>query len=99
MSPKDLAKPGVKVIAAGDAVPITKYATQLVADLAKQTGYPADFAAGYTANIASREDNVMALMAKIELGEGDAGIVTSPTPRPRPVKTVDVGTPRTSGDV
>ena len=29
-SPADLAKPGVKVIAAGDEVPITKYATQLV---------------------------------------------------------------------
>lgn len=74
-SPKDLAKAGVKVIAAGDAVPITKYATQLVANLAKEAGYPADFAAKYAANIASKEDNVKAVVAKIELGEGDAGIV------------------------
>ena len=42
-SPADLAKPGIKVIAAGDEVPITKYATQLVANLAKEPGYPADF--------------------------------------------------------
>ena len=40
-TPADLAKAGVKVIAAGDTVPITKYATQLVANLAKQPGYPA----------------------------------------------------------
>jgi molybdate transport system substrate-binding protein len=74
-TPADLAKSGVKVIAAGDAVPITKYATTLVANLAKEAGYPADFVAAYTANIASKEDNVGAVVAKIELGEGDAGIV------------------------
>ena len=56
-------------------MPITKYATQLVANLAKESGYPADFAAKYTANIASKEDNVAAVVSKIELGEGDAGIV------------------------
>lgn len=75
VTPVDLARPGVKVIAAGDAVPITTYATQLVANLAGQPGYPADFAVAYAANIASKEDNVKALIAKIELGEGDAGIV------------------------
>ena len=74
-TPADLAKSGVKVIAAGDEVPITKYATQLVANLAKEAGYPANFAAAYTANIASKEDNVKAVVAKVELGEGDAGIV------------------------
>ena len=74
-TPADLAKPGVKVIAAGPEVPITKYATQLVGNLAKEAGYPADFAAKYAANIASQEDNVKAVVAKIELGEGDGGIV------------------------
>ena len=74
-TPADLARSGVKVIAAGDGVPITRYATQLVANLARQPGYPADFVAAYTSNIVSREDNVKALIAKIELGEGDAGIV------------------------
>jgi molybdate transport system substrate-binding protein len=74
-SPADLARPGVRVIAAGDEVPITRYATQLVGNLAKEAGYPAGFVASYTANIVSKEDNVKALVAKIELGEGDAGIV------------------------
>jgi len=74
-SPADLAKPGVKVVAAGDAVPITKYANQVVANLAKEPGYPADYAMAYAKNIVSREDNVKAVVAKLELGEGDAAIV------------------------
>jgi molybdate transport system substrate-binding protein len=74
-TPADLAKPGIKVIAAGPEVPITNYATQLVGNLAKEMGYPADFAAKYAANVASQEDNVEAVVAKVELGEGDAGIV------------------------
>ncbi len=74
-SPADLAKPGIKIIAAGDKVPITKYATQLVANLAKVAGYPSGFEAAYAANVASKEDNVAGIVGKIELGEGDAGIV------------------------
>ncbi len=90
-TPADLAKPGVKVIAAGDTVPITKYATQLVANLATQAGYPADFVARYTGNIASKEDNVKALISKIELGEGDAGIVyVTDAKASDKVKTIDV---------
>lgn len=63
------------MIAAGDGVPITHYAAELVANLAAAPDYPAGFAAAYTANIVSREDNVAAVLAKVELGEGDAGIV------------------------
>jgi molybdate transport system substrate-binding protein len=74
-SPVDLARPGTKVIAAGDEVPITKYAQQAVAKLALEPVYPADFADLYAANIVSKEENVNAIVAKIELGEGDAAIV------------------------
>jgi len=74
-SPKDLAKPGLKIIAADDKVPITKYATQLVENLAKEAGYPADFATAYANNIASKEENVAGVVNKVGLGEGDAGIV------------------------
>jgi molybdate transport system substrate-binding protein len=90
-SPKDLARSGVKIIAAGDAVPITKYANQLVANLAKEPGYPADFEAAYQKNIVSKEDNVKALVAKLELGEGDAGIVyVTDAKASTKVATVDV---------
>jgi molybdate transport system substrate-binding protein len=57
----------VKVIAAGPDVPITRYATQLVTNLG--------IADAYAANVVSEEDNVAAVRAKIEAGEGDAGIV------------------------
>jgi molybdate transport system substrate-binding protein len=71
----DLATEGVRIIAAADSVPITKYATQLVANLALQRNCPADFAARYAANIVTREDSVAGVVAKVGLGEGDAGIV------------------------
>ncbi len=74
-SPADLARPGVLVIAAGEGIPITGYANQLVANLALQPGYPADFVARYAANVATREASVRAVVAKLELGEGDVGIV------------------------
>jgi molybdate transport system substrate-binding protein len=90
-TPVDLAKPGVKIIAAGDAVPITKYANQLVANLAKEPGYPADYPAKYQANIVSQEDNVKAVIAKLELGEGDGGIVyVTDAKASTKVATVDV---------
>jgi molybdate transport system substrate-binding protein len=71
----DLAKPGVKIVAAAEGVPIQTYTAQLVANLAQEPGYPAGFAAAYAANVISREDNVGAVAAKISLGEGDAAIV------------------------
>jgi molybdate transport system substrate-binding protein len=74
-SPMDLAKAGTKVIAAGDDVPITKYANQAVANLAKVSGYPADFEAAYKANIVSKEQNVSGIVTKVGAGEGDGGIV------------------------
>jgi molybdate transport system substrate-binding protein len=90
-SPADLATPGVKIIAAGDDVPITKYAKQAVDLLAGIPGDPADFAAKYAANVVSREDNVRAVIAKIELGEGDAAIVYVTDARAsKKVTTIDI---------
>jgi molybdate transport system substrate-binding protein len=74
-STADLARPGLRLIAAGTNVPITLYADQLISALGRQAGYPADFATKVTANVASREDNVAAVLSKVALGEGDAGIV------------------------
>lgn len=91
-SPADLARTGLKVVAAGDEVPITKYAKEAVDLLAALPGYPKDFAAGYARNVVSKEDNVMALIAKIELGEGDAGIVYA-TDAKASTKVEDVAIP------
>lgn len=74
-SPADLAEPRLRIVAAGDNVPITQYALQAVQNLAAIEGYPSGFADAYAANIVSREDNVRAVATRIELGEGDAAIV------------------------
>jgi molybdate transport system substrate-binding protein len=74
-SPVDLATPGVLVIAAGPEVPITAYTAEVVANLAALPGYPANFAEAYAANVASEEENVRAVLNRIELNEGDAGFV------------------------
>lgn len=71
----DLGRTGVRVVAAGDEVPITGYTTSLLQNLAAQPGAPANLAAAYTANVVSREEDVRSLLAKVELGEADAGVV------------------------
>ena len=92
-APIDLGKSGVRVIAAGDEVPITKYATHLVENLAAAPGAPADFTAAYVANVASKEDNVAAVRTKIELGEGDGAIVyVTDAAASDKVATIDVPT-------
>jgi molybdate transport system substrate-binding protein len=74
-SPLDLGGDGVTILAAADEVPITGYAKQLVTRLAALPGYPRDFGIRYERNVVSREEYVTAVLAKIELGEADAGIV------------------------
>ena len=71
----DIGRPGVKIVAAGEGVPITGYADRLVEQLGADTSHRGAFVAGYAANVVTREDNVKAVVAKIELGEGDAAIV------------------------
>jgi molybdate transport system substrate-binding protein len=90
-SPADLAVPGVKIVAAGEDVPIATYAGRAIARLATLPGYPADYARAYAANIVSREQNVKAVAAKIALGEGDAAIVYVTDARPsKAVATVAI---------
>ncbi len=74
-SPADLARSGVKIVACSDAVPIEKYTVQWLAKVSALPAYGADFATRFDANVVSREDSVSAIVAKVGLGEGDAGIV------------------------
>ncbi|HZW00250.1 MAG TPA: molybdate ABC transporter substrate-binding protein [Candidatus Deferrimicrobium sp.] len=75
MTAMDLAEPGIRLVAAGTSVPITRYAEEAIAQLAATTPDPAAFSSAVAANVVSREDNVRAALAKVELGEGDAAIV------------------------
>lgn len=71
----DLATDGVRIVAAGEDVPIQRYAEQAIDNLDALPGAPSGYAAAVRVNIVSREDNVRAILAKIQLGEGDAGFV------------------------
>jgi molybdate transport system substrate-binding protein len=89
-TPLDLTQPGVKLVAAGPDVPITKYTTELLANLAGLSGYPPDFAVRVAANVVSHEDNVRAIVTKVALGEGDAGIVYATDAGAANVETIEI---------
>jgi molybdate transport system substrate-binding protein len=70
---EDLANPKLKLVIAAEAVPVGKYALQALDLMDKKFGN------GYKdkvlANVVSKEDNVKQVVAKVQLGEADAGIV------------------------
>lgn len=71
----DLAKPGLRLVLAADAVPVGAYAMQSL-DAAERSGaFGAGFRARVLANVRSREPNVRSALAKVELGEADGAIV------------------------
>jgi molybdate transport system substrate-binding protein len=74
-APADLADPGTRIIGTVAASPIAAYATSTIEALADTMPDPAAFAAAVEANVVSHEDNVRTTLAKVELGEGDAGFV------------------------
>jgi molybdate transport system substrate-binding protein len=87
----DLATPGTKFILAAEEVPVGNYARQSL-DLMNGS-FGADFKDKVLANVVSNEDNVKQVVAKIQLGEGDAGIVyTSDAVAVPELKTVEIPT-------
>ncbi len=71
----DLARPGVRIVAAAEAVPIAAYTSRVIEALAAGTADPAAFRAALQANVVSREEDVAAVLARIVLGDGDAAFV------------------------
>lgn len=72
---QDLARPGVKLIMATDAVPAGRYMREALTKLARAPGFGRDFAQRVMQNVVSEEDNVKAVVAKVQLGEADVGAV------------------------
>lgn len=71
----DLARPGLKLVLAADAVPAGRYARAALRALEGRPGYPPDFGERVLRNVVSEEENVRSVVAKVELGEADAGVV------------------------
>ena len=74
-SAADIAKPGVKLVLATKEVPIGNYARQILDKMSANPTYGGDFGKEALANLVSEESNVRQVVSKVQLGEGDAGIV------------------------
>jgi molybdate transport system substrate-binding protein len=71
----DLARPGIRIVVAGETVPVGRYTTQLLGKMSAAGLWGDDFRSRFSANVVSRETNVRAVLAKVALGEADAGVV------------------------
>lgn len=69
VSLQDLARPGTLIVVAVPGVPVRQYTDAVVAKLGP------DFSHAFYANVISEEDNVRQVLAKVALGEADAGLV------------------------
>lgn len=84
-----LATTGVKLVLAAEEAPVGNYARQSL-DLMNAT-FGADFRDKVLANLVSNEDNVKQVVAKVRLGEADAGIVyTSDAVAAPELQTVEI---------
>jgi molybdate transport system substrate-binding protein len=65
----ELARPGLKLVLAAEEVPVGRYARQMLDNVG------ADFKVQVLSNVVSNETDVKQVLAKVLLGEADAGIV------------------------
>ncbi len=70
-SPRDLAKPGIKLVVGAEAVPVGTYTRKALANL--DDLYGPSYFQSVLANVVSNEDNVEGVLTKVRLGEADAG--------------------------
>jgi len=75
LTPADLARPGLLLAIGNPRVPIGSYTRQLFDNLASDPGFGAQRVTAIRANVVSEETRVKAIVAKLLLGEADAGIV------------------------
>jgi len=72
---EDLARPWVKLVVGAESVPVGAYTRRVLARLATAPGFPAGYERKVLANVVSQEENVKSVVAKVQLGEADAGVV------------------------
>jgi molybdate transport system substrate-binding protein len=89
---QDASRPGVKVLVAGPTVPVGRYTTQVLGKLGAAGLYGDDFQGRVQANVVSQETNVRAVLAKVALGEADAGFVyvTDAATAAQKLQTIDI---------
>lgn len=72
---QDLAKPGIKLVLAAKTVPVGGYALDFLTKASVDSSFGASYKTNVLKNVVSYEADVKSVLAKITLGEADAGIV------------------------
>ena len=72
---KDLSIPGLKLVFAAKEVPVGGYSLDFLDKASADSAFGTTFKEDVLANVVSYEENVKAVLAKVALGEADAGIV------------------------
>lgn len=71
----DLARPGLKLVLADKRVPAGAYTLTMLERAAADREFGPAFTSAVLSNVVSHEQNVRAVLAKVALGEADAGVV------------------------
>jgi molybdate transport system substrate-binding protein len=75
-SPDDLGTPGLRLVLAQADVPVGRYAREAVCGMGRDSAtFGADFVGRVASNVVSEEEDVRDVLAKVQLGEADAGVV------------------------
>lgn len=72
---QDIARPGIKIDLAAQSVPVGQYALDFFAKASADPSFGATYKSSVLKNVVSYETDVKAVLAKVTLGEADAGIV------------------------
>lgn len=72
---RDLSQAGLKIVLAATAVPVGQYSLDFLEKATADSTLGAGYRDAVLANVVSYEENVRAVLAKVTLGEADAGIV------------------------
>jgi molybdate transport system substrate-binding protein len=87
---EDLVRRGTKIVMAAEAVPAGKYSRETLEKLAHAQGFPERYDRRVLANVVSQEENVKSVVAKVQLGEADAGMVYHSDVTPSVARSVHV---------
>lgn len=71
----DLALPNIKIVLAANVVPVGEYSLEFLTKCDRADNFSSHFKENVLRNVVSYEENVRAVLAKVILGECDAGIV------------------------
>lgn len=75
-SPADLAQDDLRLVLAQPEVPVGRYSAQAICAMGEDAAtYGDGFVDSVGANVVSQEEDVRAVLTKVQLGEADAGIV------------------------